>query len=50
MTTTIWKLVAIFCVILVLFYLGLLAKAVHLVGVIIVFIGGIITAVGNILV
>jgi hypothetical protein len=47
---TIWKWFIIACVVFVLYYFGILTVLVHLLGVIIVFIGTLISGIGNILI
>ena len=47
---TIWKWFIIACVVFVLYYFGILTVLVHLLGVVIVFIGTLITGIGNILI
>ena len=44
-----WRWFLIACVIFVLYYFGILSLLVHVLGVIIVFFGSLITGVGNIL-
>ncbi len=45
----IWKWFLVACVVFVLYYFGILSMLIHLLGVIIVFLGSLITGVGNIL-
>jgi hypothetical protein len=47
---TIFKWFIIACVVFVLYYFGALSLLVHLLGVVIVFVGTLITGIGNILI
>ena len=47
---TIWKWFAIACAVWVLWHFGILSMRVHILGVLIVFLGGVIVAIGNILI
>ncbi len=50
MINTIFKWFVIACVVFVLWYFGILTVLVHLLGVVIVFVGTLITGLGNILI
>tara|TARA_B100000029_G_scaffold391097_1_gene387899 strand:- start:930 stop:1079 length:150 start_codon:yes stop_codon:yes gene_type:complete len=47
---TIWKWFAIACAVWVLWYFGILSMLIHILGVLIVFLGGVIQTIGNILI
>lgn len=50
MINTIFKWFVIACVVFVLWYFGILTVLIHLLGVVIVFVGSLITGLGNILI
>jgi hypothetical protein len=50
MINTIFKWFVIACVVFVLWYFGILTVLIHLLGVVIVFVGTLITGLGNILI